>query len=110
MYSSLLQGFVELRNLEEHWKAEVRGEIEKSGMADHIWKEKGNHLPSCGEEHWMIRRLQESAHMLGYSDLLSKLSVEMNTVWEPIIKKVRLKKNEYDTSNESYVIVLILVM
>ena len=31
--------------LEEHWKTVVRGEIEKSGMVDHIWKEKGNHLP-----------------------------------------------------------------
>ena len=30
---------------EEHWNAVVRGEIEKSGMADHIWKEKGNYLP-----------------------------------------------------------------
>ena len=27
--------------LEEHRKAVVRGEIKKSGMADHIWKEKG---------------------------------------------------------------------
>ena len=31
--------------LEEHRKAIVRGEIEKSGMADQIWKENGNHLP-----------------------------------------------------------------
>ena len=31
--------------LEEHWKAVERGEMEKSGIADHIWKEKGNHLP-----------------------------------------------------------------
>ena len=31
--------------LEEHRKAVVWGEIEKSGMADHIWREKGNHLP-----------------------------------------------------------------
>ena len=31
--------------LEEHRKAVVRGEIEKSGMADHIWKEKRKHLP-----------------------------------------------------------------
>ena len=30
--------------LEEHRKAIVRWEIEKSGMADHIWKENGNHL------------------------------------------------------------------
>ena len=49
--------------------AVVRREIEKSGMADHIWKEKGNHLPLWDEvdiidraEHW-IRRLKESAHM-----------------------------------------------
>ena len=31
--------------LEENRKAVVPGDIEKSGMADHIWKEKGNHLP-----------------------------------------------------------------
>ena len=31
--------------LEEHRKAVVWGEIENSGMADHLWKEKGNHLP-----------------------------------------------------------------
>ena len=35
--------------LEEHRKAVVRGEIEKSGMVDHIWKEKGNHLPLWDE-------------------------------------------------------------
>ena len=34
--------------LEEHRKAVVRGEIEKSGMVDHIWKEKGKHLPLWG--------------------------------------------------------------
>ena len=34
---------------EEHWKAVVWGEIKKSGMADHIWKEKGNHLPLWDE-------------------------------------------------------------
>ena len=28
--------------LEEHRKAVIPGEIEKSGMVDHIWKEKGN--------------------------------------------------------------------
>ena len=61
--------------LEEHRKAVVRGEIKKSGKADHIWKEKGNHLPLRGEveiidraEHWTIRRLKESAHMLGYNN------------------------------------------
>ncbi len=67
-------------------------------MADPIWKEKekGNHLSLWDEveiidrtEHWRIRRLKESAHMLGYNDLLSRPSIEMNTIWEPIIKKVR---------------------
>ena len=49
--------------LEEHRKAIVRDEIEKSGMVDHIWKEKVNHLPSWYKveiidtaEHWRIRR------------------------------------------------------
>ena len=81
--------------LEEHRKAVVQGEIEKSSMADHIWKEKGNHLHLWDEvkiiireEHWRIRHLNESAHMLGYSNLLSRQSIEMNTIWEPIIKKV----------------------
>ena len=87
--------------LEEHWKAVVQGEVEKSGMADHIWKEKGNHLPLWDKveiidraEHWRIRHLKESAHMLGYNDLLSRPSIELNTIWEPIIKKARCKKNK----------------
>ena len=40
-------------------------------------------------EHWRIRRLKESAHMLGYNDRLSRPSIELNTIWEPIIKKAR---------------------
>ena len=77
--------------LEEHRKAVVRGEIKKSGIVDHIWKEKGNHLPLWDkvkiidrDEHW-----RKSVHMLGYNDLLSKPSIEMNAIWEPIIKEVR---------------------
>ena len=48
--------------VKEHQKAIVRGEIEKSGTADHIWKENGNHLPLWDKvevidraEHWRIR-------------------------------------------------------
>ena len=76
--------------LEEHRKTVVRGEIEKSGMADHIWMEKGNHLLLWEEveiidreENWKRRRLKESAYMIGYSNLLSRPSIEMNTIWEP---------------------------
>ena len=86
--------------LEEHQTAVVWGEIEKSGMVDHIWKEKENHQLLWNKvemidraEHWRIRRLKESAHILGYNDLLSRLSIEMDTIWEPIIKKARWKKN-----------------
>ena len=76
----------------EHQKAVVWGEIEKSGMADQ-WKEKGNYLPLWDkvkiiyrEGHWK-RCLKEVAHMLGHVDLLSRPSMEMNTIWEPIIEK-----------------------
>ena len=69
-------------------------------MADHIWKEKGNHLPLWDEveitdraEHWRIRRLKESAHILGYNDLLSRPSIDMTTIWERIIKNRLDKKN-----------------
>ena len=90
--------------LEKHRKAVVRGEIQKLDMADHIWKEKGNRLPLGDKveiinrtEHWRIKRLKYSAHMLGYNDLLSRPSIELNTIWKPIIKKARWKKNsEYE--------------
>ena len=59
---------------------------------------KGKHLSLWGEvriidtkEHWKIRRLKEAVHMLGYRVLLSWPSIEMNMIWEPIIKK-RLDK------------------
>ena len=34
-----------------------------------------------------MRHLKEPAHMLGYFDLLSRPSIEINTIWEPIIEK-----------------------
>ena len=78
-----------------------RGEIEKLGMADHIWKEKGNYLILWDKveiidwaKHWRVRCLKESAHMLGYNDLLSRPSIELNTIWEPVIKKAWWKKYE----------------
>ena len=46
-------------------------------MVDHIWQKKGNYLPLWDEfkiidriEDSRIRRPKESAHMLGYTDLL----------------------------------------
>ena len=40
------------------------------------------------EEDWRIRHLKEARHMLGNSDLLNKTGIEMNTISEPIMKKV----------------------
>ena len=48
--------------------------------------------------------------MLGYNDLLSGPSIELNTIWELIIKKARRKKNlNMSTGKKSYLIVVILV-
>ena len=84
--------FMELRTTS--FRLEGHQKIKKSGMADHIWKEKGNHLPLWDKvevidraENLRIRCLKESAHMLGYHDLLSRQNIELNTIWEPIIKK-----------------------
>ena len=68
-------------------KSSITRWIEKSGMEDHIEKEEGNPLPLWDEvkiihreEHWRIRHLKWSAHMLGYSDLLSRPSIGINTM------------------------------
>ena len=48
-------------------------------------------------EHWRIRHLKESVHMLGYNDLLSRPSIDLKKIWESIIKKARWKKkSEYE--------------
>ena len=51
--------------LQEHQKALTRGEVEKSGVADHIWREKGDNSPLCSqveiidnEHHWKIPKLK----------------------------------------------------
>ncbi len=87
-----------------------------------IWKEKGNHLPLWDKveiidraEHWRIRRLKESAHMLGYNDLLSRPSIELNTIWQLIIKKARWKERKkkkiiHNSSNPSQVRTLSLLV
>ena len=37
--------------------------------------------------------------MLGYSDLLSRPNIEMNTIWEPITKKADIKKKNHNMSS-----------
>ena len=82
---------------EEHRKVVARDEIENSGEVDHIWNEKRNHLPLWDEskidrEHWRIRDLKESVHMLDYSDLFSRSIIEMNTIIENVKYKKRFFK------------------
>ena len=84
-HNYILRFNINVLRLEEHWKAIVRGEIEKLGIVDHIQKEKVNHFPLWDKveiidraELWRIRRLKESAHMLDYNDLLSRPSIFVN--------------------------------
>jgi len=77
-------------------KAVCKSETNKSGIADHVLREKGNHLPLWNEveiidheEHWKIRKLKESAHMLGKNNCLSNPSIEMDSIWKPFIMKDR---------------------
>ena len=78
-------------------KSSSTREIEKSGMADHKWKEKRNYQPLLNkvkmidrEGHEKKKILKEAAHLLDHVDLLSRPPIEMNTVWEPIIEKAKL--------------------
>lgn len=48
-----------------------------------LWN-KGNR-----EQLWIIRWLKQSAHMLGSENSLSRPSVEINTIWDFLIKKYR---------------------
>ena len=68
----------------------------KVGYSRPYMERKGNHLPLWDKvkiidraEHWRIRRLKESAHMWGYNNLLRRSSIELNTIWELIIKKAK---------------------
>ena len=85
--------------LQEHQKAVTRGEGDKSGVADHIWREKRDHRPLWDQveiidkkHYWKIRKLKESAHVLGHKNLLSPPSIKINTIWEPVIRSAREKQ------------------
>lgn len=41
------------------------------------------------QEHWEVRNLKESAHMLGYKEPLSRPSIEIKMILELLIKKKR---------------------
>lgn len=84
--------------VDEHRRAVTRGETEKSGIAYHVWKEKGDHRPLWdevkiinSEPHWKVRKLKETAHMLGHNNLLSRPSIELNTIWAPLIVRENLE-------------------
>ena len=75
------------------------GQVEKSGVADHIWREKEDHYPLWDqveiidkEHHWKTCKLKESAHMLVHKNLQSRPSIEINTIWEPVIRSAREKQ------------------
>ena len=64
-----------------------------------VWRKKGDHRPLWDqaeilnkEHHWKICKLKESAHMLDHKNLLSRPSIEINTIWEPVINSAREKQ------------------
>lgn len=60
--------------LQKHCKAITQGEIEKSGEADHVWREQEDHCPLWDEIEiidWEIQKLKESTYMLGHKTRLS---------------------------------------
>ena len=66
-------------------KTVYQGETNKSGMADNIWKEKRNSVFDevkiiDREELWRIKPLKKAVHMVAYCGLLSRTSIEMNTI------------------------------
>ena len=48
-----------------------------------------------------------SQHMLGYSDLLSRPSIEMNAIWWPISKMLDKKNQKMSSGKKSYIVVVI---
>ena len=74
--------------LQDQQKTVTRGEVKKSGVAEHIWRENGDHRPLWDqveiidkEHNWRIRK-----------NLLNRPSLEINTIWEPVIRSAREKQ------------------
>lgn len=61
--------------LEEYCKAVVSSGTMKSGRADHVQRKKKNSYGRLWKEHWKIRCLKESTHMLVYEGLISTPSI-----------------------------------
>ena len=83
--------------LEEHRKATIRGEVEKSGMAEHAWSN-GDHRPAWDEtkiigreQHWKIRKIKEAVHMALDANSISKPSAEISPIWIPVLRGNKTK-------------------
>ena len=46
---------------------------------------------------WKIRKLKESARMLGHNDFHRRRSIEIHTTREPVIRKERERDRERET-------------
>ena len=52
----------------------------------------------------LIERNTGNIYLKGYSDLLSRPSIEMNTIWIPIIKNSSRKKSNMSSGKISYIV------
>ena len=78
--------------IEEHKKAVTRGELDKSKMAIHVWKEKGDHNPLWNntrvidtERGWKQRKIKEAAHIAMSANCISQTSAEFSPMWFPLL-------------------------
>lgn len=65
----------------------------KSDMADHVCGNQCGGHQANREKHWAIRHLNESAHILGTNNLVSRPSIEIGSFCESLIKKGKPLEN-----------------
>jgi predicted GIY-YIG superfamily endonuclease len=78
--------------LQEHKKHTYRGETSRSGIADHVWSKHHNIKWSEAqvvhkEPHWKKRKFKEAVFIENNKNIFSKPSVEIPTIWKPLIKR-----------------------
>ena len=82
--------------VKEHQKHTLRGETDRSGAADHAWKQ-GHHMKWSEarivhrEHHWRKRKFKEAAIINQNEDCISKPSLDIRNVWKPMLSRCKLK-------------------
>lgn len=69
----------------------TRGDIDISGLADHVMKNRDlmwNEVKIVDlEQNYRTQTLEKAAYRLGHNNLLSRHSAVMSSMWEQVISK-----------------------